>query len=343
MDMSSCTLMDDEVKHSVRKYYEELPGTGALKTSASSGCKIPPPHVRQYLAKVPEEISARYFGCGTPVPAGLPAGLKVLDLGCGTGRDCYVIARIVGSSGHVTGMDMSPLMLEVANKYMDSYTKEVLGFDSPNMRLVQGSIDNLQASGIAAESQDLIISNCVINLCPNKMAVLREAYRALAPGGEMYFSDMYCDRRIPQELREHNVLLNEGLGGSLYVNDFVRIARQVGFTDPRVLEKKEITIYDPELKTLVGEARFSSITYRLFKIPGRLEAVQCEDYGQVAVYKGTLPGLPNHYTLDDHHQFTKGKPVLVCGNTAAMVGETWLKHHFIVSGDRSCHYGAFSC
>ncbi|KAF5830546.1 S-adenosyl-L-methionine-dependent methyltransferase [Dunaliella salina] len=314
--MSCAATSDDDARRSVAKYYEELPSTGALKTSASSGCKIPPQHVRRFLAQVPEEISVRYFGCGTPVPAGLPGtGLKVLDLGCGTGRDCYVIARIVGSRGLVTGMDMSPLMLEVANKYVDSYTKDVLGFDSPNMRFVQGSIDNLQAAGIAAESQDLIISNCV---------------------------HKYCDRRTPQELRKHNVLLSEGLGGSLYVNDFLRLARQVGFMDPRVLDKKEITIYDPELKELVGEARFFSITYRLFKVPGRLEDL-CEDYGQVAVYKGTLPGLPSHYTLDDHHQFTKGKPMLVCGSTAAMVGETWLEDHFIVSGDRSCHYGAFSC
>eukprot|EP00983_Pelagomonas_calceolata_P028857 904633-Pelagomonas_calceolata.AAC.1 len=78
-----CTWLRKQLSHD--PCAQELPGTGALKTSASSGCKIPPPHVRQYLAKVPEEISARYFGCGTPVPAGLPAGLKVRS-DCSSGQ-----------------------------------------------------------------------------------------------------------------------------------------------------------------------------------------------------------------------------------------------------------------
>jgi hypothetical protein len=92
-------------------------------------------------------------------------------------------------------------------------------------------------------------------------------------------------------------------------------------------------VTDPELKEVVGEANFYSITYRLFKLPGLLETL-CEDYGQYAVYKGTIPGHKHAYWLDDHHRFEKGKPAIVCGNTAAMVGENgmcWLAKHFEVT------------
>uniref|UniRef100_A0A7S0WXY5 Arsenite methyltransferase n=1 Tax=Chlamydomonas leiostraca TaxID=1034604 RepID=A0A7S0WXY5_9CHLO len=330
----------DAVKASVQQYYgQELHSSSDLKTAACTSCKAPPPEIRAHLKDVPQEIKDRFYGCGTPLPLGI-TGLRVLDLGCGTGRDCYVAARLVGESGSVTGVDMTPEQLAVARKYVDSYTAQVLRYAKPNMRFVQGTIEKLE--GIADASQDLIISNCVINLSPDKASVLREAYRVLAPGGEMYFSDVYCDRRLPKELRTHPVLLGECLGGALYINDFLRLAREVGFTDPRSLEAEPIAINDAELAGAVGEAKFFSITYRLFKIPGRLETL-CEDYGQVAVYKGTLPGHKHAYALDDHHRFIANKPMLVCGNTASMVEETWLKPHFIVTGNRDVHYGQFDC
>ena len=81
---------------------------------------------------------------------------------------------------------------------------------------------------------------------------------------------------------------------------------------------------------------------RLFKLPGKLET-PCEDYGQVATYMGTLPGHKHSYALDDHHNFVTNKLMLVCGSTAAMVGDSWLGKHFKVVGDRSVHYGLFDC
>ena len=101
-------------------------------------------------------------------------------------------------------------------------------------------------------------------------------------------------------------------------------------------------VRDKELSALLGEARFTSVTYRLFKLPGRVETL-CEDYGEAVKYKGSIAGSPHAYTLDDHHTFQAGKWYEVCGNSAAMVAESWLAPHFEHAGDRSTHYGLFAC
>lgn len=102
---------------------------------------------------------------------------------------------------------------EVARKYADEYCTSTLGYSAPNMRFVKGTIEDLKGADVADGSMDLIISNCVVNLSPDKSAVLSEAHRALADGGEFYFSDVYCDRRLPEELRSHEILLGECLVG----------------------------------------------------------------------------------------------------------------------------------
>lgn len=279
----------------------------------------------------------------SPTPLGID-GLRVLDLGCGTGRDCYVAAALVGEGGSVTGVDMTPQQLEVAREYAEEYATQTLGYAQSNMRFIEGQIEDLSAAGVAPESVDLAISNCVINLSDDKAATLQGVWDALAWGGEFYFSDVYCDRRLPAELRAHDVLVGECLGGALYEEDFRRLVQAIGWTDPRVIQREPIIVEDPELAALLGEAKFYSVTYRLFKLPeGKLED-QCEDYGQFARYKGTIKGHEAAYSLDDHHRLERNKPFLVCGNTAAMLEDPcWLAKHFEVVGDRSTHFGLFPC
>eukprot|EP00775_Hariotina_reticulata_P007541 gene7541-7751_t len=301
---------EDSVRSSVSKYYgETLQASTDLRTSACCTAKAPSAEVRELLARVPQDIVSRYYGCGSPFPVGLKnSALRVLDLGCGTGRDCYVCAALVGEEGFVTGIDMTPGQLEVAEKHQAAWQQQ-LGYSKQNMKFVQGEIEKLSAAGVAADSVDLIISNCVINLSADKAAVLQEAYQALAPGGELYFSDVYCDRRLPVDVRCHEVLLGECLGGALYINDFLHLAAQVGFVDPRVLEVEDVAVHDQELKELVGQAAFYSITIRLFKLPELLEPLPLEDYGQSVTYQGTLPGAPDCYILDRLHVFPKANRV----------------------------------
>jgi arsenite methyltransferase len=137
------------------------------------------------------------------------------------------------------------------------------------------------------------------------------------------------------------VLYGECLAGALYIEDFRRLLRGLGCLDYRVVSKSPISLDNPELERKAGMIDFYSMTVRAFKLAS-LEDI-CEDYGQSAIYLGSITDMPHRFPLDDHHLFITGKPMLVCGNSAAMVAETRFKGHFRVLGDRAVHFGAFDC
>lgn len=326
------------MRDDVKKYYgETLRSSEDLQTNACCTLEPPPPYIGQRLAEIHDEVSNRYYGCGLVVPEQLQ-GLDVLDLGCGAGRDCYLLSALVGEAGSVVGVDMTEEQLAVARRYTD-YHADRFGYTRPNVRFMQGELERLHELDLPDAGFDLIVSNCVLNLCTDKAAVLRHAYRLLKPGGEMYFSDVYADRRIPAQLASHPVLYGECLGGALYWNDFLTLAKQAGFRDPRLVKDNPITVQNPELAAETGPIRFYSATYRLFKLDGLEPA--CEDYGQAVVYRGGIEHCPHLFELDKHHRIAAGKVFPVCGNTWRMLHETRFKPHFDFIGDFSRHFGIF--
>ncbi len=328
-----------DTKHQeVQEYYGKSLETNAdLKTNACCTLTPPPKHIREVLSQIHDEVQEKYYGCGLTIPYELE-GLKILDLGSGSGRDCFIASKLVGEKGEVIGVDMTDEQLAVANKYID-YHADQFGFKTSNVKFVKGNIDNLDQLNLKEGSFDLIISNCVINLAVNKQKVLNDAYKLLKPGGEMYFSDVYSDRRIPQSLQKDPVLWGECLSGALYWNDFLNIAKKAGFTDPRVAESRGMAVENAELEEKLGDIEFFSVTYRLWKLDG-LES-DCEDYGQSVRYKGTVEGKASSFDLDDHHNFPVGKMMTVCGNTYKMLNETRLVNHFEFFGTWDTHYGIF--
>ena len=324
----------------VRDYYGRVLASSAdLKTSACCSTDAPAPYLRPLFSKLHPEILDRFYGCGSPIPHALE-GRTVLDLGCGTGRDAYLCSALVGAEGRVIGVDMTDGQLEVARRHVDHMTA-AFGLPAPNVSFRAGFIEDLAGLDIADASVDVVISNCVVNLSPDKGRVLSEIFRVLKPGGELYFSDVFSDRRVPEHLHEDPVLHGECLAGAMYVEDFRRALRNLGCLDYRVVSKAPIQLHDPEVDAKIGMVNFTSLTVRAFKLPS-LEDI-CEDYGQVATYRGTITGAPHRWVLDDHHVFETGRPMLVCGNTAAMVSETRFAPHFEVVGDRSVHHGVFPC
>jgi len=326
----------DSINADVRDYYGKvLDKSEDLKTNACKTGARMPQHIRDALKKVHPDVIAKYYGCGLCIPTKLK-GLKVLDLGSGSGRDVYLISNLVGEEGHVTGVDMTEEQLQVARAHV-TYHTEAFGYQEPNVSFVKAFIEDL--SDLPDDAFDLVVSNCVVNLANNKDKVLSEVYRVLKEGGELYFSDVYSDRRIPQSLVEDKVLYGECLSGALYYEDFVAKAKAAGFRDPRLVNDDRITVNNKAIEAQLGDIRFYSATYRLFKLP-TLDA-QCEDYGQAVKYLGTVPEEPRAFVLDNHHKFHKGRVVSVCRNTLMMLKNTRFASDFEFYGSEETHYGPF--
>ena len=327
-----------DIGKSVQDYYgKTLQSSKDLKTNACCTAFDYPLKIKKILAEIHDEVMAKYYGCGLTIPTDLK-GLKVLDLGSGSGRDCYLVSKLIGEKGFVTGVDMTDEQLAVANRHIAYHTKK-FGYQQPNIAFKKGEIEKLDELGLGKASLDLIISNCVINLSTNKKKVLKDCFSLLREGGEMYFSDVYVNKRIPKELGTDPVVYGECLGGALYWNDFENFARQVGFNDPRVVEAAPITIENKELEQKLFGYEFYSITYRLFKMES-LEA-DCEDFGQAVIYRGSVEDNPDVFLLDQGHVFQKGKVHPVCGNTFNMLHKSRLREHFEFIGDFETHYGIF--
>jgi SAM-dependent methyltransferase len=328
----------DKIREDVKEYYgKHLRNKSDLKSSACCCAEKPPEAIREILPLIADEILDKFYGCGSPLPP-LLEGMTVLDLGCGTGRDVYIASKLVGEPGCVIGVDMTSEQIETAIKHQDGQRKR-FGFNASNVKFFQGYIEDLKPLGIEDNSVDVVISNCVINLSPDKERVFKEIYRVLKPGGELFFSDVFSDRRIPEELSKDPVLVGECLGGTLYTEDFRRMMARCGWADFRYADIRNMALNDKEIEKGFGNIAFSSRTVRAFKL-NDLEDI-CEDYGQVAYYGGCISGCPHFFDLDNHHRFFTGKPMLVCGNTASMLSNTRYGKAFKVLGDRSVHYGTF--
>lgn len=325
----------EKVKH---YYGQQLKTNADLQTNACCTTDSVSDYLKPILKQIHPEVLEKFYGCGSPIPAVLE-GATVLDLGCGTGRDAFLLSKLVGPSGKVIGVDMTAAQLAVAEKHRDYHAK-IFGHSGSNTTFLNGYIEDLESLGIQTGSVDVVVSNCVINLSPDKRRVFSEIFRVLRPGGELFFADVFADRRIPKSLAEDPTLIGECLGGALYFDDFRRLLSEVGCRDHRTVTQRKLRIENAEIERQLGNISFYSTTVRAFKL--NLED-RCEDYGQVAYYLGTIPQCSHAFPLDDHHLFEKGKPMLVCSNTAAMLAQTRYASHFRVEGDLSTHFGLFDC
>ena len=285
------------------------------------------------LALIPDEVKSRNYGCGTPVPSDDLSGLTVVDLGSGSGLDCFLFSRLVGESGRVIGIDMTTEQLDVARRNLEKVTR-AYGYARPNATFHQDYIET--AAAVENGAVDVVVSNCTINLSPLKDKVFENAHRMLRPGGEIYFSDIVSDRHVPPEIKDDPRMVAECLGGALYEHELFDILKESGFGDPRIVTRSLVE------EDVNGQAiRFFSVTVRAAKLIPQLDR-RCEDYGQQATYRGNCGDQPARFLYDDHHIFEAGRPSAVCRNTARLLSDTRLKRYFEVTPPIR-HFGLFPC
>ncbi len=177
------------------------------------------------LSDLPEDVTGISLGCGDPVTlASLKQGQTVLDLGSGGGIDVFLAAKQVGESGHVIGIDMTAVMIEKARS-----NKEKIGVSNVEFRL--GEIEHLP---VADDTVDVVISNCVINLSPDKPQVFREAYRVLQPGGRLAVSDIVTNGPLPDAIKQSMAAWAGCVAGALEVDDYVAAIEDAGFVDVKL-------------------------------------------------------------------------------------------------------------
>jgi len=182
---------------------------------------------KQDLASAPEGANMG-LGCGNPVAlASLQPGETVVDLGSGGGFDCFLAAKQVGRAGQVIGVDMTPDMISRARA-----NAAKIGADNVDFRL--GEIEHLP---VADDTADIIMSNCVINLSPDKLSVFREAYRILKPGGRLAISDVLAIAALPDEIRQNLALVSACVGGAATIDDTRAMLTQAGFENIKITPK----------------------------------------------------------------------------------------------------------
>jgi len=218
---------NDEIRAEVRAHYGKV-AEAPLAVGCAPGCCAPTKGTSTALGYSDAELAAvpdgadLGLGCGNPQAiAGLQPGETVLDLGSGAGFDCFLAARAVGETGTVIGVDMTPAML---SKARDNARKGHVS----NVEFRLGEIEQLPVQGGVV---DVVMSNCVVNLSPDKESVYREAFRVLKPGGRVAISDVVALGPIPEALRKTEMALSACIAGAITTAEIASMLTRVGFTD----------------------------------------------------------------------------------------------------------------
>ena len=318
----------------------------AAKTREEALC-CPVEYDSTLLNMLPQEIIDKDYGCGDPSRYVRP-GDRVLDLGSGSGKICYMAGLIVGPQGHVTGVDMNDDMLALARKYQADMAHK-LGDD--RVRFVKGQIHDLaldqealdnylrshpvtSSLGLAAlqawqaqqraerplipdASVDLVISNCVLNLVDEaaKPALMREIYRVLKPGGRIAISDIIADEPIPQHLKDDATLWSGCISGAFVEDEFLRAFVDTGF-QAMLLDK-----WDTHAWRVVVGIEFRAVTVTAVKPEGR----ECLDVGHAVIYRGPYAEVRD----EEGHIFPRGERIAVCARTHRALTQGVHKDSFI--------------
>jgi radical SAM protein with 4Fe4S-binding SPASM domain len=303
---SNCVLsMDlDKPRSLVQAFY------GQAAETPQAGLCCPVSYDREDIAHIPQDVIDRFYGCGGPMSiAGVRSDETVVDLGSGAGIDVFIAARKVGPAGRAIGIDMTDPMLGVAGENKAKVAAK-LGYDVVEFR--KGYLEQVPLEDRTA---DLVTSNCVINLSPDKKAVFREMWRILKDHGRIVVSDIVADRALPPHLKVNVHLWGECISGALSEDEFLSEAEKAGFYGVSLLKKqfwKEVEGYN-----------FYSVTVRGYKFH---KTSGCVFLGHRAVYLGPYASVAD----EEGHLFPRGQAIEVCTDTLAKLSHDPYQGSFLL-------------
>ncbi len=305
---SECVLTFDV--DAPRKVVREFYGNAAETPQQELCCPVQPDP--DDLEHIPKAVIERFYGCGSPVgAAGITPGEITLDLGSGAGIDVFIAAKKVGATGRAIGVDMTPRMLAVARDAQPDVAA-ALGYDVVEFR--DGFLEQIPAD---SKSIDVVTSNCVINLSPDKPRVFAEMWRVLKDHGRIVVADIVADRDVPPHQRKDPRLWGECISGALTEEEFLAALERAGFYGLQVLKKsfwKEVEGF-----------QFFSVTVRGFKFE---KTSGCVYAGQTATYVGPFKGVSD----EEGHWFPRNVAIDVCTDTAAKLSHAPYAGLFVVTG-----------
>lgn len=295
----------EEITQKVSERYAKAASTGEQMCCPTS---YDMSHLKTFI---PEEVLKISYGCGTP--AGLETvetGETVLDIGSGGGIDCFEASRLIGPSGRVIGIDMTDTMLEIARRNAPLVAAN-LGYPHPNTEFRKGMAD---AMPVEDASIDLIISNCVINLAPDKRKVFREMYRVLKPGGRFTISDIVSDQVVPQYMVHDSAKWGDCLSGSLQVQDYIGGMVDAGF---RAVHQIKSAVWQS-----IDGIHFLSVTLTGYKLPAVVD--------QSTTLYATLCGPFSTVTDELGQQYRRGVPQSIDAERAQLLQTAPLRSLFVI-------------
>lgn len=299
----------DEITQKVSERYAKAASTGEQMCCPTSY------NMANLQSFIPEEVLKISYGCGTP--AGLKTvslGETVLDIGSGGGIDCFEAARLVGQTGHVIGIDMTDTMLEIARRNAPIVAAN-LGYPASNIEFRKGMAD---AMPVDEGAVDLIISNCVINLAPDKRKVFREMFRVAKPGGRFTISDIVADQTVPQYLIHDTEKWGDCLSGALTLTDYIAGLAGAGFLGIHLIKSSPWQVIDG--------IHFFSVTLTGYKLPATASVSP--------VRYATLRGPFSRVVDELGTIYFRGVPQPITQNVATLLSLAPLADHFVLSHDQ---------
>lgn len=283
-------LADDRGRASVREFY------GQAAQTTNSDIINPFAEGQKEADFIPETVKQHSYGCGSPVQhAELRSSETLVDLGSGSGIECFMAAEMVGEKGRVFGIDMTTEMLHLARTSAPKVAQK-LGY--ANVEFKRGFLEDIP---LADNETDAVISNCVINLSPDKRRVLLEVFRILKPGGRLVVSDIVTDKPIPVSIKNDDTLRGECLGGAMLQEDLLAMLQATGFTSVELIKRFHYRQID--------ETRFYSLTFRAWK-PKENETVE-------VIYRGPFTAIHTENRI-----LFKGRRSTIETDAAQALGES---------------------